>query len=218
MKWFYWLCWGLVRFYLKVFCRLQIIGEENIPMTGGVIIAANHIGAGDPPFIAVSVKREVYFLAKRELFENFLLGTLIKNLNAIPVIRGVLDQSALGKVEASLKKGYGLLLFPEGTRSRTGELRKGKPGVGLLARRTLSPIIPTYIENSRGFAKLIFGGKRLKIRFGEPISRDQIASYPDDKEGYRAIAELLMTKIEALGREYSEGKVGDAGYKESGNH
>ncbi len=202
MKPFYRICWLILRFYMRVFCRLKIEGAGNVPRQGGVIVAANHISAADPPFIGTCINREFHFLAKKELFRNFFLGTLIRNLNAIPVDRAILDQSALGAAEDALKRGYGLILFPEGTRSRSGELRKGKPGVGLLARRIGTPIVPAYIENSRGSGTLIFRGKRLLVRFGEPLSAERISAFPDDKEGYRAITEEVMTRIGSLkGRE-----------------
>jgi 1-acyl-sn-glycerol-3-phosphate acyltransferase len=198
MKPFYKLCWLILRVYLRLFCKLKIDGVENVPLTGAVIIAANHIGAADPPIVGTCVKRELYFLAKKELFKGIFMRTLISNLNSIPVNRSILDQRALQAAEDALRRGYGLILFPEGTRSRTGELRKGKPGVGLLARRVMVPIIPAYVENSRGFLTLVFKWKRLKVRFGEPLDINWIASFPDDKEGYRAITEQLMSRIARL--------------------
>jgi 1-acyl-sn-glycerol-3-phosphate acyltransferase len=200
MKPFYRICWLILRFYMSVFCRLKIEGAKNVPRKGGVIIAANHIGAADPPFIGTCINREFHFLAKKELFKNFFLRTLIRNLNAIPVDRATLDQSALGGAEEALKRGYGLILFPEGTRSKSGELRKGKPGVGLLARRIMIPVVPAYIENSRGFATLVFKGKRLKVKFGEVLSSETIGAFPDDKDGYRAVTEEIMNRIGRLKR------------------
>ncbi len=184
---------------MRVFCKLKIEGVENVPKKGGVIVASNHIGAADPPFIGTCVNREFHFLAKKELFRNFFLRTLITNLNSIPVDRAVLDQRALRTAEDALRKGYGLILFPEGTRSRSGELAKGKPGVGLLARRTMVPIVPASIENSKGFATLLLSSRRLRVRFGEPLGTDLLAAYPDDNDGYRAITEVLMTRIRNLG-------------------
>jgi 1-acyl-sn-glycerol-3-phosphate acyltransferase len=200
MKPLYKACWLILRVYLRIFCKLKIEGVENVPRNGAVIIAANHISAGDPPFIGTCVNRELHYLAKKELFKNFFLGNLISNLNAIPVNRSILDQRAMQAAVSALHQGHGLILFPEGTRSHSGELRKGKPGVGLLARQTLTPIVPTYIENSRGFATLIFSKRRLVVRFGEPLGIEWVAAFSDDKEGYRGIAEELMKRIEGLRR------------------
>jgi len=202
MKPFYRICWLILRFYMRVFCRLKIEGAENVPRQGGVIVAANHVGAADPPFIGTCVNREFHFLAKKELFKNFFLRTLIENLNSIPVDRGVLDKGTLLAAEGALEKGYGLILFPEGTRSKNGELGKGKPGVGYLARRAMVPIVPAFIENSRGFITLLFKRKRLSVRFGVPLEMELIGSYADDKDGYRAITKEVMARIEHLsGRE-----------------
>jgi 1-acyl-sn-glycerol-3-phosphate acyltransferase len=182
---------------------MKVNGAENIPSTGGVIFASNHVAGGDPPFVGSAINREVYFLAKKELFRSFILRTLIRSLNAIPVNRGIFDRNALTRAESILNEGYGLILFPEGTRSKTGELGKAKPGTGMLARRARVPVVPVFIQHSRDFLKLPFSGKRLKVNFGLPISPELLERIPDNKEGYRAIAEKVMNEIKAL-RESSE--------------
>lgn len=197
MKFFYRICWSIVRLYM-ILCKVHIKGAENIPKKGSVIIASNHIGAADPPFVGGSINRELFFLAKMELFKNPLLGFLFKNLNCIPVNRGVFDQKALDAAQNALRKEYGLILFPEGTRSKTGELKKGKPGIGLLARKTLVPVVPAYIENSREFLQLPFSRRRLRVTFGEPLGIDWIEKVPNENEGYRLIAEEVMNRISRL--------------------
>jgi 1-acyl-sn-glycerol-3-phosphate acyltransferase len=198
MRLYYRICWTILRLYLKLFCKLQIVGAGNVPQSGGVIVASNHIAGGDPPFVGACIKRESYFLAKRELFRNFFLRNLIGSLNAIPVDRSTLDRGALQAAGQALGTGHVLVLFPEGTRSKTGELRKGKPGIGLLARKAVVPIVPARIENSKGFMKLIFTEKRLRVTFGRPISTEWIESEPDSNDGYRRIAERAMSSIAEL--------------------
>lgn len=198
MKPLYRICWFIIRSFLVLYCRLQVKGKENIPSDGGMIIASNHIAAGDPPFVGSSLEREVYFLAKRELFRNPLLGTLIKNVNAIPVNRGVFDRKALARSEEILRKGFGLVLFPEGTRSKTGELGRGKPGIGMLARHAMVPIVPAYIKNSNRFLRLPFTGKRLTINFGEPLTPEWLSKISEDKGGFRAIVMEVMERIRLL--------------------
>lgn len=206
MKPLYRFCWIVIRSFLVLYCRLRINGKENVPSEGGIIIASNHIAAGDPPFVGSSLQREVYYLAKRELFQNPLLRTLIKNLNAIPVNRGVFDLNALARSEEILQKGFGLILFPEGTRSKTGELGRGRPGIGMLARHAMVPIVPTYIQNSKRFLRLPFIGKRLIVSFGKPLSKEWLSKTPDDKEGYRAIVREVMERIRFLKEESASGR------------
>jgi 1-acyl-sn-glycerol-3-phosphate acyltransferase len=201
VKPFYRICWIIVRSFLVLYCRLRTKGKENIPSKGSFIIASNHIAAGDPPFVGSSLEREVYFLAKRELFQNPLLRTLITNLNAIPVNRGIFDRNALVRSEEILRKGFGLILFPEGTRSRTGEPGRGKPGIGMLARHAMVPVVPAYIENSKRFLRLPFTGKRLVISYGKPLTPEWLSRTSDDKNGYRAIVAEVMERIRLLKEE-----------------
>jgi 1-acyl-sn-glycerol-3-phosphate acyltransferase len=204
MKPLYRLCWLLVRGFMEACCRLKIVGAENIPGTGGFILASNHISAVDPPFLGSSVSRELSFMAKKELFGVFVLGPLIKRLNAIPVDRGIFDRNALERSQRILSDGGGLIMFPEGTRSKTGQMGKGKPGIGMLARTAVVPIVPAYIHNSKIFHKLLFRGKRLVIGFAEPIPAEWVAGNSDDKEGYRAIAAEVMERIKKLRAQISE--------------
>ncbi len=194
----YRLFWIILRIYLKLFCRLKIIGSENIPKTGGIIVASNHISAADPPFVGSCINRPMFFMAKKELFKNFFFGRLITAVNAFPVNRGIFDREALQKSEEVLTKGYGLIMFPEGTRSKTGELGEVKPGIGLLSRKAVVPIIPAYIQNSNGFWKLIFKGKRITVQFGSAIDAQWIRSIPDTKDGYRNIADEVINRIRVL--------------------
>ncbi len=205
MKPLYRICWVIIRSFLVLYCRLRTEGKDNIPSEGGFIIASNHIAAADPPFLGSSLDREVYYLAKRELFRNPLLGTLIKNVNAIPVNRGIFDRSALARSEEILQKGVGLVLFPEGTRSKTGELGRGKPGIGMLARHAMVPVVPTYIQNSRHFLRLPFTGKRLLISFGRALTPEWLSTTSNDKDGYRTIVKEVMERIRLLKEESARG-------------
>ncbi len=198
MRPLYRICWIIVRSFLVLYCRLRINGKENVPSEGGFIIASNHIAGGDPPFLGTSLEREAYFLAKRELFRNPLLRTLIKSLNAIPLNRGIFDRSALSRSEEILQRGFGLVLFPEGTRSKTGELGRGRPGIGMLARHAMVPIVPTYIQNSKRFLRLPFTRKRLVISFGRPLTPEWLSTTSNDKEGYRTIVAEVMERIRLL--------------------
>lgn len=199
MRLYYRIMWSILRIFMIFYCRMKAVGVENIPSSGGFIVASNHVAGADPPFVGSAIRREVYFLAKKELFRNFFLRILIKSLNSIPVDRGVFDRNALALARDALDRGYGLVLFPEGTRSRSGELGRGKPGIGMLARKAEVPVVPAFVRNSRNFLKIPFSGRRFTVSFGAPIAPERIAEFPDSKEGYRGVVEVVMAEIADLG-------------------
>ena len=149
--------------------RARVYGRENIPQEGAVILAANHASNIDPPLMASLIDRPVSYMAKIELFENPIFGAAIRHCHAFPVKRGESDRGAIKAAVNVLKEGRVLGLFPEGTRSKTGELQKAEAGVALIAAMTGAPIIPVAILNShRIFAN---GGllPQLRIMYGAPI-------------------------------------------------
>ncbi len=175
-------------FIFSVFFRWQISGAENIPKQGGVIIAANHISLWDPPVVGTAVPRPLHFMAKEELFANGILRFIITALNAFPVKRGTADRSAIRKALALLAQGELLGLFPEGTRSKNGELGNPEAGVAMIALKANVPIIPAaIIGTNKVFSKESFL-PQFKIYFGKPV-------YPDAKAEYREDMSLLSAKI-----------------------
>ncbi|MEW5702726.1 MAG: lysophospholipid acyltransferase family protein [Candidatus Zixiibacteriota bacterium] len=175
--------------------RLQ--GREKLP-EGAFLICPNHRSWFDPPMVAFLVPREIGFLAKAELFHNPLFGGLIRYLNARPIRRGVIDRTAEQEILRLLASGRPVLVFPEGTRSRTGRMQSPRPGVGRLARIAGLPIVPAYIEGNRRLSLAVFRWRRLTIRTGEPIPAEEVLAFPDDKDGYRALSRLIMQRICAL--------------------
>lgn len=150
--------------------RTRVYGRENIPKEGAVILAANHASNIDPPLMASLIERPVSYMAKIELFENPFFGAAIRRCHAFPVKRGASDRGAIKAAVTVLKEGHMLGLFPEGTRSKTGELQKAEAGIALIASMTGAPIVPVAILNShRIFAN---GGllPQLRIMYGAPIS------------------------------------------------
>ena len=149
---------------------LEVVGKENIPKEG-VIIASNHISYLDPPIIGSVTPRRCNFMAKKTLFDIPILGWMIKYA-AFPVDRDKPRASTIKEAVKKTRAGQIVVVFPEGTRSRTGELQEPKPGIGMVAAMSRAPIVPAYIS---GTDKALPSGakwlKRTKIKvvFGKPI-------------------------------------------------
>lgn len=198
MRTHYYIACLIIKLILKIFWRFKRIGAEHIPKSGGVIIASNHVAYVDPPFLGAVTPRELFYLAKAELFSNALFGWLIGKYNAIPVSRGAFDRRAITRAVELLRGGKALLLFPEGTRSRDGKFLEPKLGLGKIALEAGVPIVPAYIHNSGDLFISFLRRKRLVIGFEAPIRRGFLERLPKDKEGYRSIGQEIMKKIGML--------------------
>ncbi len=187
---------------MKVFFRFKKTGEEFVPRNGGVIIASNHTAYIDPPLLGIALPREVYFLAKKELFRNRFFGWLIAKFNAFPISRGEYDRRGLKRSVELLKEGKALVLFPEGGRSQNGELKKPRPGIGKIALEAAVPIVPAYISNSGNLIQSILKGKSIGVSFGNPVEPAWLKKVPGNKEGYRLIGQEIMRRIRILKEEF----------------
>lgn len=175
--------------------RPIVRGRENVPKTGGVIMAANHLSNWDPPMAGTYMPRPVAYMAKEELFKPAAAGAVIRALYAFPVKRGAADRSAIKTALGILKQGLCLGVFPEGTRSRDGKLGKAESGVALLAAMGKVPVVPTAII---GTNKIFQNGgllPRIKIIFGEPL---YFEGKHNDKEALNAFAAKIMSSISAM--------------------
>jgi 1-acyl-sn-glycerol-3-phosphate acyltransferase len=146
------------------------VGREHVPKDGPVLLAANHRSFLDPFIVAVCVRRPVYFVAKRELFEKRWQGWLLNALGAFPIRRGESDDESMDTALEILKRGDVVVIFPEGTRIRTGSLGKAKRGVGRMALESGAPVVPVTIHGSlgiRSWRRLRF--PKVTIQYGEPL-------------------------------------------------
>ena len=198
MKILYYTGRGLTRIIFGLFFRIKIRGQENLPPDGGFILASNHLSYFDPPLVGSWVPRQVYFMAKQELFENPLLAGVIRRTNALPLRRGTIDRVALDQCVETLKAGYVLTVFPEGTRAKEGHFLKPKPGIGMVAVRAKCPIVPTLVQGSNRLMACLLGRNRLSITYGKPLEVDWVESFDATKESYAQIAEAVMERIASL--------------------
>lgn len=190
----------LVRTFLKVAFGLKVSGMDNIPKNGSFIFASNHRSIIDPPVLGSVCPREVFYAAKKELLEIPVFGWVIAYLNAVPVRRTGYDRGVLKLLGGALDNGYGITIFPEGTRSRDGKLGKPRPGVGILSKNHKSVVVPVFISGSSKIIRQVFK-RKLAVQFGEPIQfeSDFFADTADDKEAYRKIASEVIRHIAKLG-------------------
>lgn len=173
------------------------IGAENIPATGPVMIACNHVSNWDPILVGLGCEREIHFVAKQELFRSRFLAWLIRAFNALPVRRGVLDRTALREAARILQNGEVLLIFPGGGRNASGEVTDPKSGVGFIACMNETPVVPAYISGSNALADAFLRRRRLRVAFDPAIEATKAASADD----YRELSQRVAKAIGELRRE-----------------
>ena len=186
-RWIYSVC-----FYLLF--RGHVEGREHIPPEGAVVLMSNHIHALDPLTVAMCVpRRQLHFVAKKELFEKKLFSRVLRALHAIPVGRGEFDLAAMRESLAVLHAGEVLAIFPEGHRCNApGELGELHSGSALLALRSAVPVIPVYIvAPPRLF-------RRQRIRIGAPIDTADLRARGVDNESATLLVQRMREALLAL--------------------
>lgn len=187
--------------------RFRAVGGQHVPREGPVLLAANHVSLLDPPIVGAGCPRRLHFMAKAELFGIPLLSRLIRGLNAYPVDRSGADAGALRVALGLLHSGRALLVFPEGTRGpEGGELRPGRPGLGMLAVLCEAPVVPVYIQGSgrvlpRGALRPRLA--RITVAFGPALRFGRGRG----REHYQQVTDEIMAAIGRLKGEV-EGPVG----------
>ena len=194
----YRLGWLISKIFYGFFWAPSVTGREHVP-DGPFLLCPTHRSWFDPPLVGSRLRQPIAYLAKRELFSFPIFGWILRRVHAIPIRRGGVDRSAVDHAMRKLKAGMPVLVFPEGTRSRTGKMLAARPGVGMMARQAGVPVVPAYLDGTFRLKRVLFRYGRLNIRFGKPITPEELASYPDSKDGYRDISWLILRRICDLG-------------------
>ena len=200
----YWATWTVLRLAATVLCRLRVSGQQHIPKTGGVLIAANHASYLDIPILGCGVPRRASHMGRLDLFTG-PVGWLMRHLGWIPIRRERLDRGGFEEAIARIKAGGAVIIYPEGSRTANGRLQPGKPGVGMIVAATGCPVIPTYLAGT--FDALPPGAKRVRLRpirvlFGAPMDFTALLKELDGeskkKDVYQRISQTIMDRIAAL--------------------
>ena len=167
----YWVVRAFLQPLIHIYFRLSRTGRQHIPVKGGVLLASNHRSFLDPFAIGCCLRRPIFFVAKQELFKYRPIGWILNCLGAFPIRRGESDEESMKTARMLLERGDAVVIFPEGTRHRTGSLAEPKRGVGRLALETGVPVVPIAVLGSeRARRGLIFRPVKVKLRAGRPLT------------------------------------------------
>jgi len=198
LHWFYYVGRALMVFLMRLLTNWRVYGRENIPPFGAVLVVANHLNNADPPLIAVSVNRRLMFMGKEELFKNPISRYFCTGFGAFPVQRGQIDRSALRRAKETLDTGWGLVMFPEGMRSRNGQMIPAFPGSAMIALQNDVPILPVGITGTEQMKGIlwIFKRPRITVTIGTPFDVEHESRIT--KEQLNETTDLIMCRIAAL--------------------
>ncbi|MGD0784312.1 MAG: lysophospholipid acyltransferase family protein [Sedimentisphaerales bacterium] len=189
--------YALWRAACRAFCRVlfkpKAYNLQYVPEKGGFLLLSNHQSFLDPMINANPLRRQCCFAARSTLFKIPVFGRLVHSFNAIPIKRGEADLTAMRMFLEKLKDGYGLVLYPEGTRTRDGRIAEIKPGFGLLARKANVPIIPSVIDGAYECwpkQKKLFSSGEIYVTYGQPIPAQKVAEL-GDREFAKYLTKIL---------------------------
>ena len=182
------------RTFYRVFYKVKIIGLDNIPQTGAVVLACNHVSNFDPPLVGgfVGLRRNPIYIMKKEILNVPILGAMLKSFGFIAIDRQRKggDMHSLKQALKVIKEGKALFIFPEGTRSKTGKPIKPKAGIGFLLWHCQAPVIPIKVFNTE---KMPFT-RELKVVIGKPFMLEKQEG-KQTKEQFQDFADKVMQEI-----------------------
>ena len=202
--------YAIVYAFGQVVLKARVTGRNKL-VPGPQILASNHVSNFDPLLVGLGARREVHFLAKEELFEaSRLFAWLIHTFNAWPVRRGGGDAGAIKRCSWLLGKRQAIVLFPEGTRSRTGDINHFKPGIGMLAITNHVPVVPVHLGCvsrsiisylvdkdfvKRGYRKRPQRNEGIRIAFADPVYPEGFVA---DRQGYEDLTQEVEKRVRML--------------------
>jgi 1-acyl-sn-glycerol-3-phosphate acyltransferase len=193
---------AIARLLTLIYCRrYESAGRAHVPKHGGVIVASNHLNNADPPMIALALGRPIVFMAKKEMLDVPVAGRFFRWWGTFPVRRGEADLGALRTATEVVRAGNMLMMFPEGTRSRTGGLGRGHPGTAMIALRTGAPVLPVAVTGTETIVWPRFflrprSVRQVRVVIGEPFTLERPARI--NAEAAQQATDEIMRRIAAL--------------------
>jgi 1-acyl-sn-glycerol-3-phosphate acyltransferase len=207
MKFWYFLGWTVSRTIFKLYFRFRVYDSENVPHSGPVILASNHASYLDPPLVGSALHRPINYLARESLFRIWPFGWLLRQLNSVPVDREGGGAAGLRAILDRLLAGGGIILFPEGTRTRDGNLQSTRSGIGLTVIKSNAPVVPVRVFGTYeafGRQHKFPRPKRVAVKYGKPMLFEKLrteaktCTKPRLKEIYQEVANQIMQEIGKL--------------------
>ena len=182
--------YGFTRSIGRLLYPLDLTGQENLNVEGGVMVVCNHVSLRDPILVASLFNRQPAFMGKKELFKNKLAAKLLRQLGGFPVDRGAADMSAIRESVNVLKAGKILIVFPQGHRFPKDDDREIKNGASLLAIWSKVPVLPVHIT----VPYRLF--RKLKIRVGQPVDLSDLTKIDEASltEASRRISQAIWSE------------------------
>ena len=199
--------WHLFRAVYATYFRWRVFGAENVPLQGGVILASNHASFLDPPLVGSGLKRDINYLARESLFRFPGIGALLRSWNAVPVDRDGGGAKGLKIILDRLLNGAGIILFPEGTRTKDGKLQSARSGIGLTVIKSQAPVVPVRVFGTfeaYGRNHKFPCPHRVIVKYGRPMNFETLRAEAKTcdktrlKEIYQQVADEIMAAIAKL--------------------
>ena len=203
----YRIAWLGFRAVYATYFRWRVFNPERVPRTGPVILAANHASFIDPPLVGSGLTRDINYLARESLFRFPVVGAILRSWNAVPVDRDGGGAKGLKIILGRLLAGGGIILFPEGTRTKDGNLQSARSGIGLTVIKSAAPVVPVRVFGTfaaYGRNHKFPRPKKIVVKYGVPMNFEKlraeakVCSKPRLKEIYQEVADEIMAAIAKL--------------------
>lgn len=199
--------WLFFRAVFAGYFRWRVFNPERVPLAGPVILASNHASYIDPPLVGAGIRRQINYLARDSIFHVPILAAILRSWEVVPVDRDGGTGRGLKEILGRLEQGGAIILFPEGTRSRHGELNPARSGIGLTVIKSSAPVVPVRVFGThRAFGphKRLPRPRRVMVKYGQPLSFAALraeaatASKQRVREIYQQVADEIMSAIARL--------------------